>query len=114
MVETNAPEVKQADAAASAGVGRIKGWKERLDLMRKQKQQQIEESRIGISETNESKNEEANKTLTDIFAPAAGLERNEDGKLKVDQDKAEKKKEIEFEPPKKDEESKKTEAEELA
>jgi hypothetical protein len=35
--------------------------------------------------------------LTDIFAPAAGLERKEDGKFGIDKDKVEKKKEIEYE-----------------
>ena len=104
VVDTGS-EFGSAAKASDTPVGRIKGWKERLDLMRKQKAQQIEESRItnpDSSEQTQSKdNSEANKTLTDIFAPAAGLERNAEGKFQVDKEKVETKKEIEYE--KKDE-----------
>lgn len=105
VIETSSEAVAGAPKASDTPVGRIKGWKERLDLMRKQKAQQIEESRMtaeNSSDPGKSKeSSEANKTLTDIFAPAAGLERREDGKFAVDKEKVEKKKEIEYE--KKDE-----------
>lgn len=35
--------------------------------------------------------------MTDIFAPAAGLERKEDGKFGIDKEKVVEKKEIEYE-----------------
>lgn len=73
--------------------------------MRKQKAAQIEESRITANDTSDQKtketNSDANNTLTDIFAPASGLQRADDGKFKVDKEKVEKKQEIEYE--KKDE-----------
>lgn len=78
VVETgNDPTSSQAAKPAESGAGRIKGWKERLDLMRKQKAAQIEESRITANDTSDQKtketNSDANNTLTDIFAPASGL-----------------------------------------
>lgn len=88
--QAGAPSAKPSETP----VGRIKGWKERLELMRKQKAQQIEESRMTTTDSTDpasSKDNDTNKTLTDIFAPAAGLERNEDGKFKVAADKVEKK-----------------------
>lgn len=106
VIETgNDPSSSQAKPAES-GAGRIKGWKERLDLMRKQKAAQIEESRITANDSqSEQKSKEtasdANNTLTDIFAPASGLQRADDGKFQVDKEKVEKKKEIEYQ--KKDE-----------
>jgi hypothetical protein len=68
----------------------VKGWKERLAKLREQKEQEkktIEETKI-----EESVSEEVER-LKDLVGPTKGLERGKDGKIEVDKEKVEERKE---------------------
>jgi hypothetical protein len=67
------------------GGGRLKGWKERLAKLREQKEKEKEQ----VESTNEEAKDETMEKVKDIFAPAKGLERGSDGKIKVDKEQVE-------------------------
>lgn len=95
-------EVKEAlDADPTADPGQntarkgIKDWRARLNDMRQRKaavKESLNESKSGI-ETLGSES----ASFKEAFAPTAGLQKDEKGALKIDKEKVEEKKEIEFE-----------------
>lgn len=98
VVVQEKPETK----AAEVGGGRVKGWKERLAKLREQKEQEkkvLEDTKLNQS-VDTSLTEDVDK-LKDIVGPAKGLERDKDGKLSVDKDKVEEKKDPVLSEPKK-------------
>ena len=87
---------------ATAGPGRVKGWKERLQKMREMKEKQEEEKAnksnvLSTSLTQSQEVDESMDSIRDIFAPAKGLEKNKFGKIAVNKDVVEKKEEPVFE-----------------
>jgi len=83
--------------SAAAQGGKVKGWKERLELMRKQKEDERKRtSESRLSSFHDSQNNtitsskvaddqsQASKTLTDLFAPTKGLVSGSNGKLTID------------------------------
>lgn len=75
-----------------AGGGRVQGWQDRLKKLREQKEQEkqatLEEPRDDTSTTDPSIDK-----LSAVLAPDRAIERDSTGKLKVDQDKVEERKE---------------------
>jgi hypothetical protein len=79
-------------AVGGAGGGRVQGWQDRLKKLREQKEQEkqaiIEQPREDSMSTDPSLDK-----ASAIFAPDKALERDNTGKLTVDRDKVEEKKE---------------------